>query len=90
MSTRKSHRVYRELTAREQEILQAARRDAEAEKDEILDRARCAKLAWQETRKLVDGLIARLKAERERQGLSLAVIEERTGISKVCAESPGE
>jgi len=82
MVARKPHRVVRELTAREQKILQAARGDAEAEKEGILEQAREAKLAWQEMRQVVDGLIAHLRAERERQDLSLAEIEERTGIRK--------
>lgn len=82
MVTRKPHRIVRELTAHEQQILQTARKDAEAEKESILEQARDAKNAWQETRQVVDVLIAELKAERERQALSLADVEERTGIRR--------
>ncbi len=82
MVTRKPHRVIRELTSREREILQSARVDAEAEKESILEQAREAKNAWQETRQVVDVLIAKLKTERERQALSLADVEERTGIRR--------
>ncbi len=76
------HHMIRELTAKELSILQAARADAEAEKDSILEQARAAKSAWQETRQVVDVLIADLKTERERQALSLADVEERTGIRR--------
>lgn len=82
MVTRKPHRVVRDLTAREREILQSARAGAEAEKESILEQAREAKSAWLETRQVVDVLIAELKAERERQALSLADVEERTGIRR--------
>ena len=82
MIDRKPYRVVRELTAPEREILQAARADAEAEQESILEQAREAKNAWQETRQVVDLLIAELKAERERQALSLADVEERTGIRR--------
>jgi transcriptional regulator with XRE-family HTH domain len=63
-------------------ILQAARADAEAEKESILEQVREAKNASQETRQVVDVLILNLKAERERQALSLADVEERTGIRR--------
>ena len=82
MVEQKPHRVVRELTAKELCILQAARADAEAEKDSILEQARAAKSAWQETRQVVDVLMADLKAERERRGLTLADIEELSGIRR--------
>ncbi len=82
MVEEKPHRVLRELTAKELSILQAARADAESEKDSILEQARAAKSAWQETRQVVDVLMADLKAERERRGLTLADIEERSGIRR--------
>ena len=47
-------------------VPEVARADAEAEKDSILEQAREAINAWQETRQVVDVLIANLKAERER------------------------
>lgn len=63
-------------------VPEVARADAEAEKESILEQAREAITAWQETRQIVDVLIANLKAERERQALSLADVEERTGIRR--------
>ena len=74
--------VIRELTVAEQVALDAARVAADAEKDEIREQARAAKSAWLETRHVVDSLVAHLKLERERQQLSLADIEDRTGIRR--------
>ena len=82
MVERKPHRIVRDLTPHERSLLQAARTDAENEQDSILEQARAAKAAWLETRKVVDVLIAVLKAERERQALSLADVELRTGIRR--------
>ena len=82
MTDRKPHRIVRDLTPGERSLLQAARADAENEKDSILEQARGAKAAWLESRSVVDVLIANLKAERERQALSLADVEERTGIRR--------
>lgn len=82
MVTPKSHRVVRELTAAETLLVQAAREDAESEKEDIVQQALVAKTAWLETRQVVDTLIASLKAERERQEMSLADVEERTGIRR--------
>lgn len=82
MIDRSPQRVIRELTPAEQAALDAARVAVDREKDDILDQARSAKAAWLETRYVVDSLIANLKLERERQQLSLADIEERTGIRR--------
>ena len=82
MIDRSPHRLIRELTPAEQEALDAARVAAESEKDEILDEAHSEKSAWLETRHVVDSLVAHLKLERERQQLSLADIEDRTGIRR--------
>jgi hypothetical protein len=43
MVTQKPHRVVRELTDREREILQAARAIAEADRESLLEQAREAK-----------------------------------------------
>lgn len=80
--TPKSHRVVRELTAAERMLVQTAREDAETDKEDIVRRALVAKTAWLETRQVVDTLIATLKAERERQEMSLADVEDRTGIRR--------
>lgn len=82
MITQKPHRIFRKITANESDILKPARKDAEEEKESILEQAREAKNAWLKTRQVVDVLIAELKAERERQALSLADVEERTGIRR--------
>ncbi len=82
MVERKPHRIVRDLTPGERSLLQVARADAEAEKDGMLEQARAAKAAWLETRRVVDVVIANLKAERERQALSLADVEVRTGIRR--------
>ena len=82
MVTPKSHRVVRELTAAEKILLQTAREDAAADKESIVQQALVAKTAWLETRQVVDALISTLKAERERQEMSLADVEVRTGIRR--------
>ena len=48
MIERKPHRVFRELTTLEREILRAARAEVEAAKESILEQARAAKAAWME------------------------------------------
>ena len=75
---RKAKRVYREFTTAEQKRLGKLRKDLEAERPEIEAQGR-ALLAAQESARSV---IALLKAERERQGLSLADIKSRSGIAR--------
>lgn len=60
MIDRKPHRVVRELTAAEREILRAARDDVEAEKECILEQALAVKAALLETRQSVDTRTSRL------------------------------
>jgi len=79
---KKVKRVIRPLTADETMRVAAARRDAEAERDEILREGRMAKQAWLAMRREVDETVARLRAERERLGLSLAEVEEQSGLRR--------
>jgi DNA-binding phage protein len=75
-------RVIRPLTAAETERLDRARREIEAERDDILREGRVAKRAWLAMRREVEETVARLRAERERLGLSLADVEERSGLRR--------
>lgn len=75
-----STRVFRELTQSEKTQLEIARRESEANKDAILAEAKVRKRAWDAMRSDADQVIAALKAERERQGLSLADVERLCGL----------
>jgi hypothetical protein len=75
-------RVIRPLTDAETQRLADARRDVEAQRDEILREGRIAKQAWLAMRRDVEATIARLRAERERLGLSLADVELRSGLRR--------
>jgi hypothetical protein len=75
---RRIKRIYRDLTSEEQARLVKLREKLDAERPEIEAQGR-ALLAAQRTAR---ALIAQLKAERERQGLSLADIKARCGIAR--------
>jgi hypothetical protein len=79
---KKAERIIRPLTHEEAQRLANARRDMVAERDEILREGRVAKLAWLAMRREVDETVSRLKQEREKRGLSLAEVEERSGLRK--------
>ncbi len=79
---RKAKRVIRPLTGPETERLRRAREAAESARDEILRKGRVAKRAWAATRREVTATLKRLREERERQGLSLADVEERSGLRR--------
>jgi len=79
---RKAKRVIRDLTAEETNRLAQARQEAEANRDEILREGRIAKQAWLAMRREVDEAVKRLRAERERIGISLADVEERSGLRR--------
>ena len=79
-SKRQAKRVIRELTPAEKKRLDAARMDADAKKDQILAQARVAKAAWAATQHEVRQVVASLRAKRQSLGLSLADVENRTGI----------
>lgn len=75
-----STRIFRELTQTETG-LKAIRRDSEANKDAILAEGKVRKRAWDAMRSDVDQVIAAsIKAERKRQGLSLADVERLCGL----------
>ena len=82
MAKRTAKRVYRELTAYERLRLETARREIEVQREQIIARGRIAKRAWLAMRAQVTEAVAALRAERERLGLSLADIEERSGIRR--------
>ncbi len=75
-------RIRRALTSDEQQRLDQARAVAASERDDILREGRIAKQAWLATRRQLDATIEQLSQERKRQGLSLADIEQKTGLRK--------
>lgn len=75
-------RVMRELTPVEQQRLDRARLETDANREAILSDGRVAKHAWLAMRREVDETVAKLRAERERQGLSLADVETRSGLRR--------
>ncbi len=77
-----SERVYRELTTHEQDRLEAARRDSEANRETIIAWGRQQKLARVAMSSQIQELVSSLKKQREQLGLSLADIEAKTGIKK--------
>jgi DNA-binding XRE family transcriptional regulator len=78
MPRREAKRIRRELTADERQRWDAAVRETEAEKDQIIAAGRAALAARCAARELV----GKLKAERERRGLSLADMMRLTGMSR--------
>lgn len=77
--------VRRKLTAAEQSRLEKARAEVEADKENILARGReyrAESIRKQEAAAVLSDVMSALKAERTRQGLSLADITERTGIGR--------
>ena len=77
-----SERVFRDLTLSERANLEIARQEIEAGKDAILAEGKLRKLAWDAMRTDAEQTIASLKAERERQGLSLADVERLCGLKR--------
>jgi len=83
VTRREAKRVYRELTPEERERVVDARDKIErAEKAEILDLARRFRAAKRQGDAALEQALRLLKAEREAQRLSLADVEQRTGIAK--------
>ena len=74
--------VRRELTAEERNRLALARKEVEAARAEILVEGRIRKEAWEAMRQDAQSAIAKLKAERERRGLSLADVEASSGLKR--------
>ncbi len=82
MAKKMGKRIYRSATEDEKVRHGKIREQIEAELPDIRRRAR-EKLRKAETQGIaVRHAIAALKAERERQGLSLADVKERTGIDR--------
>jgi DNA-binding phage protein len=62
--------------------LQKLRSEIDAEKDEIIAEGRRHKAAHDAAAGQLRDVLKILRAERDRQGLSLAAIQERTGIAR--------
>ena len=71
-------RIFRELTPAEEQRLKRFRQQIEQELPEIMAKGRQILSAH----KLSQQVIVQLRQERERQGLSLADIKDRTGIGR--------
>lgn len=74
--------VHRPLTAEEGKRVTAARAEVETEKADIRRQAKQYKKEADEARATLQEAMRMLKAERIGQGLSLADIQERTGIER--------
>ncbi len=83
MAKRQAKRVKRKLTPDEKQRVNKAREKIKEELPEIKRKGRAHKRASLTARKL----IATLKEAREQQGLSLADLKERTGMTReaICA-----
>jgi ribosome-binding protein aMBF1 (putative translation factor) len=79
---KKANRVIRPLTLEETRRIAVARRETDAEREEILSEGRAEKRAWLAMRHTVEETVKRLRNERERLGLSLADVEERSGLRR--------
>ena len=82
MEDKHDHRIYRRVTDEERARHQLAREQIAAELPEIKVRARATLAALKKKGTPIRHVIAALRAERERQGLSLADLNERTGIDR--------
>ena len=83
MNMRKSAKhVHRQLTPAEQMRVAAARAEVEQDKAEILEQAKQYKKEADAERATLQEALQILKSERIQQGLSLADIQQRTGIEK--------
>ncbi len=82
MEEKHARRIYRHGTDEERARHQLAREQIAAELPEIKERARAALVALKNKGTPIRHVIATLRAERERQGLSLADLNERTGIDR--------
>jgi len=79
---RQAKRSERVLTDAERTRLRKLRSQVEAEKDEIIAEGRRHKAAHDVAAGQLRDVLQILRAERDRQGLSLAAIQERTGIAR--------
>ena len=76
--TKKAKRVFRELTAEEWRNVEKARKQITEELPELMDEGRLVFAAHKAARQV----IARLKEARTKQGISLAEVMRRSGISR--------
>jgi ribosome-binding protein aMBF1 (putative translation factor) len=79
---KKARRVIRPLTPDETKRVADARQDVEVERDAIRREGRIAKQAWLAMRREVGQAVTELRGERERLGMSLADVEERSGLRR--------
>jgi DNA-binding phage protein len=82
MSSREIQHTHRPLTAEERSRVNEARRLIADEEPEIRGKTREYKQAYEAGRATLQEAVMLLKAERERMGLSLAEVAERTGIER--------
>ena len=82
MSQEKGKRIYREATAEERSRHAKFRAQIADELPEIRQRAKERLAILKREGTPLRQILAALKAERERQGLSLADMQERTGIDR--------
>ncbi len=75
---RKIKRIYKDFTSAEKARMDDLRKQVEAERPQIEAQGRALLAAHRAAKKVV----AQLKAERTRQGLSLADIKDRSGIAR--------
>ena len=82
MEKKQVRRIFRPATDEERARHQLAREQIAAELPEIKERALAALASLKKKGTRLRHVIAALRAERERQGLSLADLNERTGIDR--------
>jgi len=82
MSKRQAKRLRRELTPQEKQRWRRAREEAVRDKESILAEGRRIKAAHNRVKVAVRDALKILKAERHAQGLTLADVEQRTGIGR--------
>ncbi len=82
MTKKRGHRIYREATNEERERHARIREQVAEELPEIRQRARARLALLKKEGTPLRQVLAALRAERERQGLSLGDINERTGIDR--------
>jgi DNA-binding phage protein len=82
MTKKRGQRIYRAATDEERERHARIREQVAEELPEIRQRARARLALLKKEGTPLRQVLAALRAERERQGLSLADINERTGIDR--------
>jgi DNA-binding phage protein len=76
--TKKVRRIYKDFTPARKAQVDELRKKLDAERPEIEAMAKAALAAH----RAAERIVAQLKAERERQGLSLADIKQKTGFTR--------